>query len=107
VNAGELIMKTLAMVNGVIFVIVTGIAVSIGFDVKKWHSWLFGAYGFLTFFLVGLVGTGNIIESIKIGIIVAFVTIFIGMTTRWTRERAKNWLREQDKKEEESYRKLS
>lgn len=99
-------MKIVATVGVVIFAIVSIIAVYIGLDLKKWQSWLFGVYGFLTFLLVGLVGTGNIYESVKIGAIVALATMFVGVTARWTRERAKNWLREQEKEEEESYRKL-
>jgi hypothetical protein len=79
-------MKTFATVIAVVFAVVAGIAVSIGFDLKRWQSWSFGVYGFLTFFLVGLVGTGNVIESIKIGVVVAFATMFVGVTTRWYRK---------------------
>lgn len=77
-------MKTLATVIGVIFIIVSAIAIYVGLDLKKMgKTWLFGVYGFLTFLLTGLVGTGNIIESIKVGAIVAFATVFVGVTTRW------------------------
>ena len=92
-------MKTLATVNVVIFAIVGGLAMGIGLDLKKWYSWLFGAYGFLTFFLVGLVGTGSINEAIKAGALIAFATMFVGVTTRWNQERAKRLLRERKKKE--------
>ena len=76
-------MKTLATVNGVIFAIVFGLVVASGFDLKKWYSWLFGVYGFLTFFLVGIVGTGNINEAIKAGALFAFFTMFGGAVMRW------------------------
>lgn len=99
-------MKTLATVIGVIFVIISAIVIYIGLDLKKWQSWLFGVYGFLTFLLVGLVGTGNIVESIKVAAIVAFATMFVGVTMRWNRERAKKWLREHEARELESIQKL-
>jgi hypothetical protein len=99
-------MKTLATLSVVIFAIVFAITIYIGLDLKKWQTWLFGVYGFLTFFLVGLIGTGNVIESIKVGAIVAFATIFVGVTTSWNRERAKKWLREHEARELESIQKL-
>jgi Na+/H+ antiporter NhaD/arsenite permease-like protein len=99
-------MKTVATVNVVIFVIVISIAMYIGLDPKKWQIWLLSLYGFLTFFLAGIVGTGNFYESIIIGAIATFALIFGGIIEYWNRERAKNWLREQEKEEEESYRKL-
>jgi hypothetical protein len=91
-------MKTLAIVNGVIFAIVFGLVVAIGFDLKKWHSWLFGVYGFLTFFLVGLVGTGSINEAIKAGVLFAFITMFGGAVMRWNQERAKSLLQDRNKR---------
>lgn len=93
-------MKTLATVNGVIFTLVVSIATYIGLDPKKWQTWLLSLYGFLTFFLVGIVGTGNVYEAVKIGAIVTLAMIFVGITTYWSRERAKKWLKEQGENEE-------
>lgn len=93
-------MKTVAIVNGVIFAIITVIAIYIGLDLKKWQSWLFCVYSFLSAFLFALVSTGNIDESLKGGAIVAFATMFVGVTGRWNRERAKKWLREHYENEE-------
>ena len=93
-------MKTLATVNGVIFMIFLSIAIYRGLDPKKWQTWLLSLYGFLTFFLAGIVGTGNLYESIKIGIIATFALIFGGIITYWNRERAKKWLREHYEEEE-------
>jgi len=98
-------MKTAATVNLVIFLIVYGIAVFIGINPKKWQTWLLSLYGFLTFLLLGMAGTGNVYESIKAGAI-GIALIFGGIITYWNRERAKKWLRGQEKQEEESYRKL-
>ena len=87
-------MKTVATVNAVIFAIVIGIATYLGLDPQKWQIWLLSLYGFLTFFLVGIVGTGNVYEAVKLGAIVTFALIFGGIITYWNRERAKKWLKE-------------
>ena len=93
-------MKTIATVNGVIFVIVYGIAVFLGIDPKKWQTWLLCLYGFLTFFLAGIVGTGNVYESVTVGVIVTFLFTFGGIITYWNRERARKWLKEHGEDEE-------
>ena len=98
-------MKTVATVNLVIFLIACGLAVFIGMSPKKWQTWLLSLYGFLTFFLIGFVGTSNVYESIKAGAI-GIAIILGGIITYWNRERAKKWLQEQEKQEEESNRKL-
>ena len=93
-------MKTVTTVNVVILAIVGAIAIYLGFDPKKWQTWLLSLYGFLTFFLVGIVGTGNVYEAVKIGAIVTLAMICVGITTYWSRERAKKWLKEQGENEE-------
>ena len=93
-------MKTIATVNGVIFIIVYGIAIFLGVDPKKWRTWLLSLYGFLTFFLVGIAGTGNFYESVKVGIIATLAFTLGGIITYWNRERAKKWLREHYEKDE-------
>jgi hypothetical protein len=104
---GEQFMKTAVIVNGIIFTLIISIAIYLGLDPKKWQTWLLSLYGFLTFFLVGIVGTGNFYESVKLGVIITFALIFGGTMTFWSRECAKKWLREQERKEEESYKKIS
>ena len=99
-------MKTIATVNGVIFVIAISIAIYIGLDPKKWQTWLLSLYGFLTFFLAGIVGTGNFYESIKAGTVGTFLIIFTGIITYWNRERAKKWLSEHEENESESINEL-
>ena len=93
-------MKTVATANVVILAIVYAIAIYLGLDPKKWQTWLLSLYSFLTFILVGLLGTGNFYESVKLGAIVTFALIFGGIITYWNRERAKKWLREHYKEEE-------
>jgi len=87
-------MKTVATVNGVIFVIVCAIAIYLGLEPKKWQTWLLSLYGFLSFFLAGIVGTGNFYESVAVAAIATFALIFGGIITYWNRERAKKWLKE-------------
>lgn len=99
-------MKTVATVSVVVFAIVWGIAIYIGLDPKKWQTWLLGLYGFLTFFLVGIVGTGNFYESVKVGAIATFAFTFGGIITYWNRERARKWLQEHEASEMESIQKL-
>ena len=99
-------MKTVATVNVVIFGIVSAIGIYLGIDPKKWQTWLLSLYGFLTFFLVGIAGTGNFYESVKLGVLVTFAFTFGGIITFWNRERARKWLQEQEAKELESIQKL-
>jgi len=90
-------VKTIATVNVVIFSIVGAIAIYLGFDPKKWQTWLLSLYGFLSFFLVGMVGTGNFYDSVAVGAIVTLAMVIVGVTTYWNRERARKWLKEHDK----------
>ena len=90
-------MKSIATVNGVIFVIVCAIAIYLGLDPKKWQTWLLSLYGFLTFFLAGIVGTGNLYESVAVGAIGTFAVILGGIIEYWNRERARKWPKEHDK----------
>lgn len=66
---------------------------------KKKYSWILGLYLFVSFFFVGLVGTGNINEAVKAGMLISFLAIFGGALMRWSREGAEKWLSNQDKEE--------
>ena len=93
-------MRTIATVNAVILAIVGAIAIYVGFDPKKWQTWLLSLYAFLSFFLVGMVGTGNFYDSVAVGAIVTLAMVIVGVTTYWNRERAKKWLKEHGEDEE-------
>jgi hypothetical protein len=93
-------MKTVAIVNGILFTIVISIAIYLGLDPKKRQTWLLSLYSFLTFFLAGIITTGNVYESIKLGAFVTFALMFGGIITYWNRERAKKWLKDQGKVDE-------
>jgi hypothetical protein len=63
-------METIITVNIFVFLIVGGICVFIGLDLKKWSSWLLGLYGFLTGSLVGLLSPGESL-SLDVGALLA------------------------------------
>jgi len=89
-------MKTLAIMNLAIFLVALAM-VLFKRDLGKWNIWVFGIYGFFTFFLIELVGTGNIIDSIKAGAIVSFAMTFGVVTTRWYRQMGRKYLDHIDK----------
>jgi len=41
-------MAIIILVNFFVFLVVGAIVTGVGFDLRKWSSWLFGAYGFLS-----------------------------------------------------------
>jgi hypothetical protein len=79
-------MKTVAVVNLVIFLVVCGAVVFSGLDLRKWTSWLLGAYGFLSGFLVGLL-VAHMEQPVILGALFALAVLFGGGTTRWHRLR--------------------
>jgi hypothetical protein len=81
-------MNTLVNINFFVNLIVCGIGIFIGLDLKKWSSWLFGAYGFLSGLLVGL-SRADVEGGLGMGILFAFVVMYGGATTRWHRQRYK------------------
>lgn len=92
-------MKTIATANIIVFIIVVSIAMYIGLSPKKWRTWLLSLYGFLSFFLLGIVGKESLYEAVMLGA-VGVVIVFGGMITFWNRERAKKWLKEHGENDE-------
>ena len=92
-------MKTIAIVNIVVFIIAVSIAMYIELNPKKWQTWLLSLYGFLSFFFVGMVGKQGVYESVILGA-VGVAIVFGGIITYLNRERAQKWLREHEEKEE-------
>jgi len=81
-------METIIMANFMVFLLVSGIGVFVGLDLKKWSSWLYGAYGFLSGFLMGQ-QAADAGQGIILGALFAFAVLFGGATTRWHRQRYK------------------
>jgi hypothetical protein len=96
-------METVLLVNLFVFVIVSGIGTFVGLDLKKWSSWLYGLYGFLTGFSTYFLRP-DVVGSLQLGTIFAFLVMYAGAMNRWHRQRyekiAESWLsqHEQDKR---------
>lgn len=80
-----------AIVNTVffIYIIVCGVGIFIGLDLKKWYSWLFGLYGFVTGLLFGLSKSPDVTGGLVIGAIFASIVLYGGATSYWQRQRFK------------------
>jgi len=70
------------------FVIVGLIGIFIGLDPKKWASWLFGVYGFVSGFLIGFL-RDDVSAGLKLGLLCAVAVMWGGVTTRWQKQRSK------------------
>lgn len=81
-------MTTIVFANLFIFITVSAIAIFIGLDLKKWSSWLFGIYGFISGFLLGFL-RADTSGSLKLGLLMAFVVMYGGATSHWHRQRFK------------------
>jgi hypothetical protein len=81
-------MENIVIGNFYIFVIVSCVRVFLGLDLRKWSSWLYGVYGFLSGILLGLVFL-DIWRGIELGILFAFAVMFGGANVRRGRERYK------------------
>ena len=89
-------MVTIISTNFLVFLIVLFICIFKGLDLKKWSSWLYGLYGFISGFLVGFLtsdgGGGyhlipSVTGSLQIGALFAFVIMYGGATSHWHRKR--------------------
>jgi hypothetical protein len=72
-------METMVLVIFWVFAIVGTIAVMAGLDPKKWASWLYGVYGFVSGFLIGLL-TDDVSAGLKLGLLFA-VAVMWGYNT--------------------------
>ena len=77
-------MKTVVIaVSLVVFIWIVFVVSFQGLDLRKRASWLYGALGFLSGLALGTAISGNLIESLNIGAIFAFMILFAGVTMRW------------------------
>lgn len=91
-------MKTLASVAILIFLIVSFVMYRVGYNIKKWQTWAYAIYGFLTFLFAGLVGKTNLLETIIGSIVLVLVVIFGSAMTKWSKDRADALLQEDERK---------
>jgi hypothetical protein len=82
-------MKTIILANLFVFVIVSGFVVFNGLDLKKWSSWLFGVYAFLSGLSINILYPTNAFTSLEAGAFFAFIVLCGGAITRWQKERYK------------------
>lgn len=76
-------MKIFVIVVSLVVLLAMGYVASFkGLDLRKASSWLYGAISFLCGLAGGFSLTGSLIESIKVGAIFAFLTLFTGATMR-------------------------
>jgi hypothetical protein len=81
-------MEKLVISNFYIFVIVSCVIVFLGLDLRKWSSWLYGIYGFLSGFFLGLMYL-DVWKGVELGFLFAFAVLFGGANVRRGRERYK------------------
>lgn len=74
---------------------VGGISIIIGLDLKKWYSWLIGAYGFVIGFLMGLAWV-DFNTAVIAGVLFAFLTLASGASVHWNRKRWRGSLENSD-----------
>ena len=88
-------MKTLFMVVFCIYVVIGGLSMVIGLDLKKWYSWLIGVFGFITGFLMGMVKS-DIQTAITMGMLFPFFTLTSAALTHWNRKRSLQFIKKLD-----------
>ena len=81
-------MLILLTINFFIFLIVSCIGMFFGLNPRKWTSWLYGFYGFLTGFLFYFIRP-NFIGSLQLGLMIAFAFMYTGIMVFRHRERYK------------------
>jgi 4-hydroxybenzoate polyprenyltransferase len=81
-------METIAIINLLLFSAIGMLCVFTGFDIKKWHNWLLGLYGFASGFFTGFVFVDSS-GGLKLGLLFAFAVMYGGATTYWNRQRFK------------------
>lgn len=86
------------MLNMVVCILVTGIMVGIGLDFRKWHNWLLIAYVFVSFFLIGIIETGNINSGIEASALFSFLALLGGAVINWNRNFAEKWFQNKGEK---------
>ena len=92
-------MATVIIADLFVFLIVAGIGMFRGLDLKRWSSWLFALYGFISGFLCGFLrqeedGSLRLLVnwtlSLQGGALFAFAVMYAGAMNRWHRQRFGN-----------------
>lgn len=83
------VLQIVAIANLFLFSIVIGFGIFYGLDLKRWSSWLYGLYGFLSLFLVGYLFV-SVKAGLSMGVAIAFIGMYAGAMTYWQRRRFKD-----------------
>lgn len=76
-------METIVIVNFFVFLIVGGIRMVMGLDLKKWSSWLWGLYAFISGLSAGLLRPSfPPLTFFEVGVIFAAMMLFGGAVMR-------------------------
>jgi hypothetical protein len=81
-------METIIIAILFAYLVVSGVGMLIGLDLRKWSSWLFGIYGFLSGFLIGFLIV-DVRSGLMGGVLFAFIVLYGGAMVRWHRQRFK------------------
>jgi hypothetical protein len=81
-------MEQFVTFNIIIFLLISAIPFFRGLDLKKWTSWIFGLYGYVTGFFAGL-NWSNLKGAVLLGFVFAFIVLYGGATTHWHRQNFK------------------
>jgi hypothetical protein len=81
-------METIILAILFTYIVGGGIRVFIGLDLRRWTSWLYGIYGFLSGFLIGFL-IADIQLGLQVGAIFAFAVMYGGAMIHWHRQRFK------------------
>jgi len=97
-------MEKFIIVDIIVFLIVYGICIIIGLDLKKWYSWLAGLYGFLSGCLIGFLDNDGS-PSWQLGLIFTVVIMLSGAVMRqqrkrYSKEAAEEWLAQYGERKE-------
>lgn len=84
-------MKVLFVIVICIYAIVSSISIMVGLNLKKWYSWLVGAFGFIAGFLIGLLSV-DAQTGIAVGIIFSFLTLTSAAVSYRNRKNSLNFL---------------
>ncbi len=89
-------METMILAILFAYLLVSCIGLIIGLDLKKWSSWLFGLYGFLSGIWIGFI-SGYSSSGWQLGAVFALAVMYGGAMTRYNRQRygrdaAQEWL---------------
>lgn len=81
-------MEALVLMNCIVSILVGGVVIFLGFDLRKVHNWLFLFYEFLSSFFLGFLYMGGVSGGLQLGAIFTLTFFLGGVVTRGQRQYA-------------------